>query len=143
MRILSVASILLALAAASPASANEPAESAEIAIGPGGRQLHGTLLRPGAASANMEPVLILAGSGPTDRDGNNSFGVAAAPYRLLAEALAARGITSLRVDKRGIGASATAAPPEQELRIETLPTMRGPGRPSSCRLPGDLTRGNE
>lgn len=50
-------------------------------------------------------VLILPGSGPTDRDGNSRLGVAAAPYRLLAGALAARGIGSVRIDKRGIGGS--------------------------------------
>jgi pimeloyl-ACP methyl ester carboxylesterase len=46
-------------------------------------------------------VLILPSNGPTDRNGNNAFGIRGEPYRLLAEALAARGITSLRVDKRG------------------------------------------
>lgn len=47
-------------------------------------------------------VLIIPGSGPTDRDGNNRLGVTAAPYRLLAEGLAARGISSVRIDKRGM-----------------------------------------
>jgi len=47
-------------------------------------------------------VLIIPGSGPTDRDGNNPMGVAAAPYRLLAEGLAARGVSTLRADKRGL-----------------------------------------
>ena len=54
-------------------------------------------------------MLIVPGSGPTDRDGNNPMGVAAAPYRMLAEALAARGIGSVRIDKRGMFASAGAA----------------------------------
>lgn len=55
-------------------------------------------------------VLIIPGSGPTDRDGNNPLGVKAAPYRLLAEALQARGVSTVRVDKRGMFASAGADP---------------------------------
>jgi uncharacterized protein len=53
-------------------------------------------------------VLIIPGSGPTDRDGNNPLGVAAAPYRLLAEGLAKRGVSSLRTDKRGMFGSKPA-----------------------------------
>ena len=100
-----ITTLLLLAALAGPAAAQPPAAgSSELAIDAGPVRLHGTLLAGGGA-AGAEPVLILAGSGPTDRDGNNVLGVRAAPYRLLAEALAARGITSLRVDKRGIGAS--------------------------------------
>jgi pimeloyl-ACP methyl ester carboxylesterase len=46
-------------------------------------------------------VVIIPGSGPTDRDGNNPLGVTAAPYRLLAQGLAARGVSTVRIDKRG------------------------------------------
>jgi len=75
----------------------------EISVpGPEGA-LAGTLLSPAAADAPL--VLIVPGSGPTDRDGNNPLGVAAASYRLLAEALATRGIASARIDKRGMFAS--------------------------------------
>ena len=47
-------------------------------------------------------VLIIPGSGPTDRDGNNPVGVTAAPYRMLAEALAGKGVSTVRADKRGL-----------------------------------------
>lgn len=94
-------------------------QASEVAIGEEGRRLHGTMLAPPAPADGAEPVLILAGSGPTDRDGNNPLGIAAAPYRLLAQGLAERGIPSLRVDKRGVGASAAAMPSERGLRIET------------------------
>jgi len=111
---------LLFAAIAAGASAQAPApRSSEIAIGPEGHQLHGTMLTPATPAPNAAPVLILAGSGPTDRDGNSPMGIRAAPYRLVAEALTQRGIASLRVDKRGIGASAAAAPREEDLRIET------------------------
>jgi alpha-beta hydrolase superfamily lysophospholipase len=53
-------------------------------------------------------ILIIPGSGPTNRDGNNPLGVTASTYRLLAEGLAARGITSVRIDKRGMFGSAGA-----------------------------------
>jgi pimeloyl-ACP methyl ester carboxylesterase len=53
-------------------------------------------------------VVIIPGSGPTDRDGNNPLGVTAAPYRLLAHGLAARGISTVRIDKRGMFGSKAA-----------------------------------
>jgi uncharacterized protein len=59
-------------------------------------------------------VLIIPGSGPTDRDGNNPIGVTAAPYRLLADALAERGVSSVRIDKRGLfGSKAAIADPNK------------------------------
>ena len=67
--------------------------------------LAGTLIE---TTANAPLVLIVPGSGPTDRDGNNPLGVAGGPYRQLAEALAARGIASVRIDKRGLAGSAGA-----------------------------------
>lgn len=79
--------------------------------------LHGSLIVPyrGARSAT---VLILAGSGPVDRDGNLP-GLRNDGLKLLARGLAERGIASLRIDKRGIGQSRTAAMREEDLRIQT------------------------
>jgi pimeloyl-ACP methyl ester carboxylesterase len=67
--------------------------------------LAGTLLD---ASKGAPVVLIVPGSGPTDRDGNNPLGITAAPYRLLAETLGKRGISSVRIDKRGMFGSKAA-----------------------------------
>jgi len=67
--------------------------------------LSGTLTDAGAKSP---VVLIIPGSGPTDRDGNSPLGVKAAPYRLLAEGLAAHGVSSVRIDKRGMFGSKAA-----------------------------------
>ena len=75
------------------------------ARGPGGL-LEGTW-QPATPGAPV--VLMIPGSGPTDRDCNNPGGVAAGTYRLLAEGLAASGIASLRVDKRGMYGSRRAA----------------------------------
>ncbi|MBI0475894.1 alpha/beta fold hydrolase [Sphingomonas sp. MA1305] len=70
-------------------------------------------------------VLILPGSGPTDRDGNNPMGIKAAPYRLLAEGLAAAGISSVRIDKRGLFASAGAVPDGNAVTLADYVTDTG------------------
>lgn len=75
------------------------------APGPQG-SLKGTLLSPCPNPENV--ILIIPGSGPTDRDGNNPLGVNASTYRLIAENLALKGIATLRVDKRGMFASSAA-----------------------------------
>lgn len=79
--------------------------------------LRGTLLLPQTASPPPLAVLV-AGSGPTDRDGNNPEGGRNAYLQRLAESLAAQGIASLRYDKRGIAKSRPAAPHEEQLRVE-------------------------
>jgi pimeloyl-ACP methyl ester carboxylesterase len=78
--------------------------------------IYGTLLLPPNAK---RVVLIIAGSGPTDRDGDNPIGITAASYRRLATALGAQGMASVRYDKRGIGASRAAGPAEGDLRFDT------------------------
>lgn len=98
-----------------PAAALAAPTTSEIsAPGPVG-PLAGTLLRADAADAPV--VLILPGSGPTDRDGNSPLGITSASYRLLSEALAAQGISSARIDKRGMYGSRTAVPDANKVRI--------------------------
>jgi pimeloyl-ACP methyl ester carboxylesterase len=46
--------------------------------------------------------VIIAGSGPTDRNGNSMMGIRPNSYAQLAWRLAERGIASLRYDKRGL-----------------------------------------
>lgn len=79
--------------------------------------LHGTLTLPDAV-ASAPGVLILAGSGAVDRDGNLP-GLPNGGLKLLAHGLAENGIASLRIDKRGIGASRGAGLREEELRFST------------------------
>lgn len=70
--------------------------------------LYGTLASPHARSS-IPIVLIIAGSGPTDRDGNSPLLKGANnSLKLLAEGLAAHGIGSVRYDKRGIGETGKA-----------------------------------
>jgi fermentation-respiration switch protein FrsA (DUF1100 family) len=83
----------------------------------GADTLSGTILAPDTKATVV--VLFIAGSGPTDRDGNNRAGVRTNCTKKLAEALARAGIASVRYDKRGIGASKKAAKSEQDLRFET------------------------
>ena len=87
---------LLAMAAAAAVPMTAP--------GPKG-PLAGTFVDAGRGA----PVaIIIPGSGPTNRDGNNPMGITAAPYRLLAEALALKGVSTLRADKRGLFGSKAA-----------------------------------
>ncbi len=82
---------------------------------PGG-SLHGILTLP-ERDGPLPVVLMIAGSGPTDRDGNNPEGGHNDSLRLLARELAGRGIASLRYDKRGVAASRATAPRELELSV--------------------------
>jgi hypothetical protein len=84
----------------------QPVES-ELTTASNGVTLRGAWVAP-TASAVAAPVVIIPGSGPTNRDGDNPLGVRARSYALLAEGLAARGVPSLRVDKRGMFSSAAA-----------------------------------
>lgn len=85
------------------------------APGPAG-PLRGTLLSP--ATADVPVVLIVPGSGPTDRNGNNPYGIQASTYRLLAEGLLDRGIASVRIDKRGMYGSASAVADANDVTID-------------------------
>lgn len=103
MSVLTTLALTLALTAPTETGLTVAAEPAP---------LYGTLLAPEGPARAV--ALILPGSGPTDRDGNNPLGVAAGTYRRLAEGLAAQGIASVRFDKRGVAQSAAAAPSEAD-----------------------------
>ncbi len=95
------------------------ADAKEVSLNTSTGVLYGTLESPESSSVRAV-ILIISGSGPTDRDGNiqglqgnnNSL-------KYLAEALASKGVASLRVDKRGVGKSQPAGAREEDLRFET------------------------
>jgi fermentation-respiration switch protein FrsA (DUF1100 family) len=77
----------------------------------------GTLTIPGDGTKKTPVALIIAGSGPTDRNGNNPM-MKNESLKLLAYGLAAHNIASLRFDKRGLGESRAAFTSEADLRFE-------------------------
>ncbi len=86
--------------------------------------LRGTLEQP-ATTAPVPVALLIAGSGPTDRDGNNTL-IPGGPVsknnslKMLAQQLAGQGIATLRYDKRGVGESQWLQPDESRLRLDTF-----------------------
>ena len=78
--------------------------------------IFGTLLIPDYPNP-VPVVLIIAGSGPTDRDGNQPS-MKTNSLKYLSEGLEQHYIASLRFDKRGIGESQSAGEKEEDLRFE-------------------------
>lgn len=83
-----------------------------------GGTIYGTLLLPEKHKKSYPTALIIPGSGPTDRNGNNYLQLSTNAYKMLAEALAEKGIASFRYDKRLIGASNGFVQQEADLRFE-------------------------
>ena len=101
--------MLPSLIAAAVLAAATPVESFVEAATPTGT-LKGAMVSAGPGA----PVaVIIPGSGPTDRDGNSPLGIKANSYALLAKALAERGVSTVRIDKRASFASAGAKFPEE------------------------------
>jgi pimeloyl-ACP methyl ester carboxylesterase len=83
-------------------------------------KVYGTLEIP-SGGVLFPVVLIISGSGPTDRDGNSL----ALPgkndsLKLLAKGLLEHGYASLRYDKRGIAASVASRPPEDKMTLDVF-----------------------
>jgi len=116
--------------------------------------LYGTLLLP-QSKRKVPVVLIVAGSGPTDRDGNSPLLKGSNnSLKLLAEGLTANGIASLRYDKRGVGKTGkdmllaaqktNTMPREEDLRFDAFiddavlwgQKLRGDKRFSSVTIAG-------
>ena len=80
--------------------------------------IHGKLMLPDGGT-RCPVVIIIAGSGPTDMNGN-SIGTRMTNNSLLylAQELASKGIATVRYDNRGIGKSSAAGTKEEDLRFE-------------------------
>ena len=79
-------------------------------------QIFGTLTIP--EKFEKGPIsLIISGSGPTNRNGNNKM-MKNNSLKYLAEELSKKGIASIRYDKRGVEESNSAGISEKDLRFE-------------------------
>lgn len=107
--------LLLVFLTSSVVKAQQPFVEKEIKDSTQQRVLYASLLAP-EKKRSSTVVLFIAGSGPTDRDGNSKM-LKTNSTKLLAEALATEGIASLRYDKIGSGKSTTVLK-EEEMTIE-------------------------
>src|SRR5215831_11714463 len=78
--------------------------------GGGGLTLHGTLTLPVGVKGKVPGVLLLPGSGPSDRNGNQPPALITDLLKQIAERLAADGYGSLRFDKRAAHVNANTFP---------------------------------
>jgi pimeloyl-ACP methyl ester carboxylesterase len=108
---------LSALGMTHPPISLTPATSDTLTLSTPTGSLGGTLLMP-SGKGPFPLVVFIAGSGPTDRDGNSPLlpGKNNATM-MLTEGLANNGIASLRYDKRGVGASRTSLTREDDMRF--------------------------
>jgi hypothetical protein len=83
-------------------------------------KLSGTLALP-RGNGPWPIVLLVAGSGPTDRDGNSALLPGTGGHmKRLGQALAGQGLASLRYDKRGVGASTCPGLREEDLQFRHM-----------------------
>ena len=91
--------------------------SEDVTLPVGGRSIGATVVHP-TAPGKYPALLLMAGSGPTDRDWNNPLiQTRNGSGKLLAEALAAHGMVVIRWDKAGTGGN--KGPPLAELTLDT------------------------
>lgn len=92
----------------------------EIQFQSGSETLYGTLLLP-AGTVSPPAALLIAGSGPTDRNGNSPL-TTARPNTLanIARTLADAGVASLRYDKFGAGKTGTADQAPTDFDFDTF-----------------------
>lgn len=81
-----------------------------------GIELGGTLTLPKDLRRPVPVVLMIAGSGPTDRNCNSGAQLQSNAYAMLADSLSRLGVAMLRYDKRGSGTNITAV--VQHLKTE-------------------------
>lgn len=84
-------------------------------IGDSTSKIYGSLTEISGAKQKNVVVLLIAGSGPTDRNGNSIAGVKCNSYAILCDSLLKYGIPSLRFDKRGAAQSSKALKNEASL----------------------------
>jgi len=118
MKTLLFLTILVFAYADSFARGNANTSESEMILRTSTGNIVGTLTIP-QQEKPMPVVIIIPGSGPTDRNGNSTIGLHTDLYKMLAEGLAQNKIASLRFDKRGIGESKAALASETSIRFDT------------------------
>ncbi|MFJ2218036.1 alpha/beta hydrolase family protein [Streptomyces sp. NPDC101062] len=112
-RPLAAALMALAVVTATPAEAAPrlvPAADREVVLTADGTTAYGTLHIPEhRAGQRLRAALLLPGSGPTDRDGNQPPGAVPDTLAQVADALGRDGIATLRFDKYGTGRTGLGA----------------------------------
>ena len=93
--------LVLLVSAAALAQTAKPYAEEEVAFMNGAIKLAGTLTTP-AGAGPFPAFVMVTGSGPQNRD-EELFGFK--PFAVIADAMARRGIATLRYDDRGIGGS--------------------------------------
>ncbi|MFC4561194.1 alpha/beta hydrolase family protein [Nocardiopsis mangrovi] len=116
------AAVLLAASACSgqedPAGPPEPPGAApverDVSFDSGPDTVYGTFALPPDARGRVPAALIISGSGPTDRDGDNPMRPDAGTNENFARLLADAGVASLRYDKLGSGETGMGARDEDD-----------------------------
>jgi uncharacterized protein len=88
----------------------------EMFVHSGSAKLSGVLTEP-TDNRYKTLIFIIAGSGPTDRDGNSSYAVNN-HLKILSDSLLNRGHSTFRFDKRGIGKSTDSLMKEENLNFD-------------------------
>ncbi|MEU2224146.1 alpha/beta fold hydrolase [Streptomyces sp. NPDC018347] len=113
IRHLAAALVALAVGTATPAEATPglvPAADRQVVFTADGTTAYGTLHVPEhRAGQRLRAALLLPGSGPTDRDGNQPPGAAPDTLAQLADTLGGDAIATLRFDKYGTGRTGLGA----------------------------------
>lgn len=94
----------------------EPVSYETITVPVVGGNLQAALQLPSTTNQPTPVAIIIAGSGPTDKDGNSMAGKNNS-LKMLAEQLAEQGIATLRFDKRGVGVNAPLLTTEEGLVV--------------------------
>ncbi|AQG79334.1 alpha/beta hydrolase family protein [Spirosoma montaniterrae] len=113
--------LLLLLTSATLAQTTEPIQYAITQPANSSVTLEGTLSLPANAKGRVPVVLLIAGSGPTDRDCNSGYGLKTDAFNMLADSLNRLGIAVARYDKRYSGTNLMKAArqlPEQDFRFD-------------------------
>lgn len=113
-----VFSMLLAAVPAAEVAAQTDIREVSIPA-PDGVELKGTLTVPDKGGEPVPLVIMIAGSGSPDRDGNQKHaGINTDCLKMTAEELEKAGVASLRFDKRGAGGSIIPDMKEENIRFD-------------------------